>query len=53
VDSRSSRFTNKRLIAQWEADYGIDPDHYRVRVLGLPPTADELQFIDRERIKEV
>ena len=25
----------------------------RVRVRGLPPTADELQFIDRERIKEV
>ena len=24
----------------------------RVRVRGLPPTADELQFIDRERITE-
>jgi hypothetical protein len=52
VDSRSSRFTNKPLIAQWEADYGIDSDHYRVRVLGLPPTADELQFVDRTRIQE-
>ena len=33
--------------------YGVDSDFVRVRVRGLPPTADELQFIDRERIKEV
>ncbi len=52
VDSRTSRFTNKELIAQWEADYGDSSDHFRVRVLGLPPTADELQFIDRTRILE-
>jgi hypothetical protein len=32
--------------------YGVDSDFVRVRVRGLPPTADELQFIDRERIKE-
>src|ERR1019366_6451541 len=30
--------------------YGEDSDFVRVRVRGLPPAADELQFIDRERI---
>src|SRR5205823_1240095 len=50
VDSRSSRFVNKPLIDQWLADYGEESDYFRVRILGLPPTADELQFIDRERI---
>ena len=50
IDSRTSRFANKELLAEWLADYGEDSDYYRVRVLGLPPTADELQFIDRARI---
>jgi len=50
VDSRNSRFTNKELIAQWENDYGVDSDYYRVRVLGYPPSASELQYIDRERV---
>jgi hypothetical protein len=51
VDSRTSRFTNKTLIAEWETDYGEDSDWFRVRVLGLPPTADELQYIDFVRVK--
>jgi hypothetical protein len=50
VDSRTSRFTNKELIKQWEKDYGIDSDHYKVRVLGYPPSASELQYIDKARI---
>lgn len=50
VDSRSSRFTNKKLIAQWISDYGIDSDFVRVRVLGYAPKASELQFIDRARV---
>jgi hypothetical protein len=50
VDSRTSRFTNKALIAQWIADYGIDSDYVKVRVLGLPPSASELQYIDKARI---
>lgn len=50
VDSRTSRFTNKHLIAQWEKDYGPESDHYKVRVLGFPPSASELQFIDKARI---
>lgn len=50
VDSRSSRFTNHKLIEQWIKDYGLDSDFVKVRVLGLPPKASELQFIDRGRI---
>ena len=52
VDSRTSRFTNKELIAQWIRDYGEDSDYVRVRVRGLPPSADELQYIDSKRVKE-
>jgi hypothetical protein len=51
VDSRTSRFTNKALLAQWEQDYGVDSDYFRVRVLGLPPSASELQYIDKARIE--
>lgn len=52
VDSRLSRFTNKELIAQWIEDFGEDSDWVRVRVLGLPPTASEFQFIDWTRTRE-
>lgn len=50
VDSRTSRFTNKALIEQWIADYGIDSDFCKSRILGYPPTASELQYIDKGRI---
>jgi hypothetical protein len=50
IDSRQSRFTNKELIEQWRADYGEDSDFFRVRVLGLPPRASDLQYIDSDRI---
>lgn len=52
VDSRTSQFTNKELIAEWERDYGVDSDWYKVRVLGLPPSASELQFIDSARVDQ-
>jgi hypothetical protein len=45
VDSRTSKLTNKALIAQWQAQYGEDSDFFRVRVRGLPPAASDLQFI--------
>lgn len=51
VDSRKSRLTNKKLIEQWIDDYGIDSDFVKVRVLGLPPSADELQYIDKARVE--
>lgn len=50
VDSRTSRFTKKELIDEWIADYGIDSDWCKVRILGLPPSASELQFIDTARV---
>lgn len=50
VDSRTSRFTNKELIQQWINDYGIDSDFVKVRVFGLPPSASELQYIDKGRV---
>ena len=51
IDSRTVSFTNKAQIDEWIQDYGEDSDFVRVRVRGLPPTADELQFIDRARIE--
>jgi len=50
VDSRESKFSNKELIDEWLHDYGEDSDFVRVRVRGLPPNADELQYIDAGRI---
>lgn len=50
VDSRKSRFTNKVLIEQWIQDHGIESDFVKVRVFGMPPSASELQYIDKGRI---
>lgn len=50
VDSRTSRFTNKPYIKQIETDYGPESDTFKVRVLGYPPSASELQYIDKARI---
>jgi hypothetical protein len=52
VDSRTSRFPNPAMIAQQIEDYGIDSDFVRVRILGYPPNADELQYIDKGRIDQ-
>ena len=52
IDSRQCVLPNKALIAEWVETYGEDSDFVRVRVRGLPPAADELQYIDRERITE-
>lgn len=52
IDSRTSKLTNKDLIREWLDTYGEDSDFFRVRVLGLPPRASELQFIDQTRVYE-
>jgi len=52
VDSRTSHFTNKALIEQWIKDHGAESDFVKVRVFGLPPSASELQYIDKLRIDE-
>lgn len=51
IDSRDCKFANKALIAEWIEDYGEDSDFVKVRVRGLPPSADESQFIELERIQ--
>ena len=45
VDSRTSKFSNKDLIAQWAADYGEDSDFFRVRVRGECPRVGSSQLI--------
>jgi hypothetical protein len=50
IDSRHCALTNQQQLAEWIEDHGEDSDFVRVRVRGLPPNADELQFIDQERI---
>ena len=41
IDSQECTLPNKELIAEWIETYGVDSDFVRVRVRGLPPTADE------------
>jgi hypothetical protein len=50
IDSRDCKFSNKELIAEWIDDRGEDSDFVRVRVKGIPPSADDAQFIDMQRI---
>lgn len=45
VDSREAKMSNKAQIQEWIDEYGLDSDFVRVRVLGEPPKADNLQFI--------
>jgi hypothetical protein len=52
VDGRTSKFTNKPLLNQWISDYGETSDFVKVRVFGLPPSASELQYIDKARVDE-
>ncbi|HEY2605555.1 MAG TPA: terminase, partial [Paraburkholderia sp.] len=52
IDSRTSKRTNLKQIAEWVADYGEDSDFVRVRVHGVPPHASELQYIDLGRVQE-
>lgn len=52
IDGRTSAFTNKNYIAELEKDWGVDSDFYRVRVLGLPPRASELQFIGQQLVDD-
>lgn len=52
IDSRDSALTNKAQLQEWIDTYGEDSDFVRVRVLGLPPMAGDLQFIDAQRVYE-
>lgn len=52
VDARTCAMPNQAFIREWLEDCGgdEDADFFRVHVRGLPPKADELQFIDSARI---
>jgi hypothetical protein len=50
IDARTCTFPNKALIADQLEDYGEDSDRFRVRVRGLPPRAEDAQFIDSGRV---
>lgn len=51
IDARSCRFPNKTLLAEQLVDWGgEDSDRFRVRVRGLPPNAEDAQFIDSARV---
>ena len=51
LDARDCRFPNKELIAEQLEDWGgEDSDRFRVRVRGLPPKAEDAQFIDAQRV---
>jgi hypothetical protein len=50
IDSRTSRFSNKRLIQEWIDEYGEDSDFVRVRVRGLPPRLGINTFIPEDLV---
>jgi hypothetical protein len=45
IDSRTCAHTNKKLIEEWERDYGEDSDFFKVRVRGAFPSMSAKQFI--------
>jgi hypothetical protein len=51
IDSRTCKFPNHRLHAEWIADWGLDSDYVRTRILGQPPKQGEDQLIGRELIE--
>ena len=50
IDARTCRHPNKALIAEQLADWTEDSDRFRVRVRGIPPKAEDAQFIDSGRV---
>ena len=50
VDSRTSRFTNKTLIAEWAERYGEDSDWFRYRVKGEAPRVGFSAFISPDSV---
>lgn len=52
IDVRTVEGHNAGLIAEYAQDYGEDSDFFRVRVSGLPPAANDAQFIDSQRVRD-
>jgi len=52
IDSRDVSITNKAQLDEWIADFGLDSDFVKVRVLGIFPSASSLQFISGALVDE-
>lgn len=52
VDSRNARKANKKQIAEWIEDWGIDSDFVRIRVLGLFPKQASNQLIPEALVQK-
>lgn len=50
IDARDVEGTNKPLFEQWEADWGVDSDFFKVRVRGEFPSQAASQFIDSDTV---
>lgn len=50
IDSRTARMTNKKLLKEWVDDYGEDSDFVRVRVRGVFPQGDDMQFMHTDLV---
>jgi hypothetical protein len=50
IDARECAMPNKTVHEDIAKQYGEDSDQFRVRVLGLPPRASDIQYIDTERV---
>lgn len=51
VDSRDAKMTNKAQIEEWAEDWGEDSDFFRVRVMGMAPSASAEQLIGVDDIR--
>ncbi len=51
IDSRTVKMSNKRQLAEWEADYSSDDDWFRVHVRGLFPHFGTRQFIGLDLVR--
>ena len=51
IDSREVSITNKEFFQQMVDDYGEDSDIVRVRIKGMFPRADSVQFIPSEWVE--
>jgi hypothetical protein len=52
VDSRDVSLSDKKKILQWESDYGIESDFFKVRVRGLFPNVSDRQFIGTDLVEQ-
>lgn len=52
IDSRTVTITNKKLMDDWEKDYGAESDWFKVKVRGMFPSTSSTEFIPRDAVSE-